>query len=154
MVQTRKERKAAQIPLSQPDRSGPSEKTLLELAQERKLFEQADVRQRKLDRKPPAPGAAHQQDGEDADDEDDDDDDDDAQLSSTAERVLDVLLWSISLSMLHLTLDVLVQHQFAVELSWVQITSRTATALFGKKKTPNTSAIDLLFFCNPMVSPG
>ncbi|ETS84018.1 hypothetical protein PFICI_05894 [Pestalotiopsis fici W106-1] len=136
MVQTRRERKAAQIPLSQPDRSGPSGKTLLELAQERKLFEQADLRQRKLDGKPLAPEV--QQDGEDADDEDENDNDGEetAGLSPTAERVLDVLLWSISLSMLHFTLDVLVQHQYAVQLSWVQIISRTATAIFGKK-TPN-----------------
>ncbi|KAK9783495.1 hypothetical protein SCAR479_00054 [Seiridium cardinale] len=118
MVQTRKERKAAQIPLSQPDRSGPSEKTLLELAQERQLFDQADVRQRKLDKKPIV--------------QDEEEDAEEAEISSTAERILDVMLWSVSLSMLHFTLDVLVQQQYAVELSWIKAITRTLTALFGK----------------------
>lgn len=131
MVQTRKERKAAQMPLAQPDRSAPSNKTLLELAQERQLFEQADVRQRKLDGKPPARAPQHGADEEDADDEDEDEEEEgSAELSSSAERMLDVLLWAISLSMLHFTLDVLVQHQYAVRISWVQIISRTATAIF------------------------
>ncbi|KAM0818534.1 hypothetical protein AB5N19_04346 [Seiridium cardinale] len=116
MVQTRKERKAAQIPLSQPDRSGPSEKTLLELAQERQLFDQADVRQRKLDKKPIV--------------QDEEEDAEEAEISSTAERILDVMLWSVSLSMLHFTLDVLVQQQYAVELSWIKAITRTLTALF------------------------
>ncbi|KAI0178299.1 hypothetical protein BJ166DRAFT_601010 [Pestalotiopsis sp. NC0098] len=129
MVQTRKERKAAQIPLAQPDRSAPSNKTLLELAQERQLFEQADVRQRKLDVKPPARAPQHGADDDDADDEDEEEEGS-AELSSSAERILDVLLWAISLSMLHFTLDVLVQHQYAVRISWVQIISRTATAIF------------------------
>ncbi|KAK6200585.1 hypothetical protein LQW54_009704 [Pestalotiopsis sp. IQ-011] len=131
MVQTRKERKAAQIPLAQPDRSAPSNKTLLELAQERQLFEQAAVRQRKLDGKSPARAPQHGADDEDADDEDEDEEEEgSAELSSSAERMLDVLLWAISLSMLHFTLDVLVQHQYAVRISWVQIISRTATAIF------------------------
>ncbi|KAH6652059.1 hypothetical protein BKA67DRAFT_660828 [Truncatella angustata] len=117
MVQTRKERKSAQIPLSQPDRSVPTEKTLLELAQERQLFDQADVRQRKLDKKP----ATQKPHGGPEDQED---------MSPTAERILDVFFWSVSLSMLHFTLDVLVQHQYAVELSWSSAVSRTLTALF------------------------
>ncbi|KAI4592457.1 hypothetical protein KJ359_011154 [Pestalotiopsis sp. 9143b] len=137
MVQTRKERKAAQIPLALPDRSAPSNKTLLELAQERQLFEQADVRQRKLDGKPPARAPQHGADDEDADEEDEDEEEEgSAELSSSAERMLDVLLWAISLSMLHFTLDVLVQHQYAVRISWVQIISRTATAIFGKTPPP------------------
>ncbi|KAI1847726.1 hypothetical protein JX266_006221 [Neoarthrinium moseri] len=116
MVQTRKERKAGQVPLAHPDRSGPSEKTLLDLAQERQLFEQADLRQRKLSGRPALP---KQDDGPE-----------DLAISPTAERVLETLLWSVSLTMLHFTLDVLVQHQYAVELSWAKAISRSLLALF------------------------
>ena len=49
MVRTRKERKAAnEIKLAQPDRSAaPSENTLLKLAQDRNLFEEAEKQKRK-----------------------------------------------------------------------------------------------------------
>jgi hypothetical protein len=134
MVQTRKERKAAQIPLALPDRSGPSEKTLLELAQERQLFEQARVRQRKLGK-----GNVVRREDEE---EEEDVDEDPAEMTPTATRVLDVLLWCVSLSMLHLTLDVLVQHQYAVEVSWSSIVSRTLTAAIGK--TPPRRQLFLL----------
>lgn len=130
MVQTRKERKASQIPLSQPDRSGPSEKTLLELAQERQLFQQADVRQRKLDAEPVLRRiiSGGPEDG-----------DEDVVIPSSAEHILDVLLWSVSLTMLHFTLDVLVQQQYAVELSWHKVITRALTAFFGKRSTPKTA---------------
>ncbi|KAK8061085.1 hypothetical protein PG997_015306 [Apiospora hydei] len=54
MVQSRKDRKAAAekspggIELAHPDKSGPTEKTLLDWASERKLFDEADARQRTL----------------------------------------------------------------------------------------------------------
>ncbi|KAI0476647.1 hypothetical protein F4859DRAFT_56355 [Xylaria cf. heliscus] len=108
MVRTRKERKAtAEIKLAQPDRSAPSNETLLNLAQERNLFEQADQH----------PANRRKTGG-----------DDDGELSPTAERVLEALLWTVSLAMLHFTLDVLVQHQYAMDISWSQITTRALVA--------------------------
>ncbi|KAI0393132.1 hypothetical protein F5Y17DRAFT_326811 [Xylariaceae sp. FL0594] len=107
MVRTRKERKAdSEVKLAHPDRSGPTEQTLLDIAQERKLFEQADrhpANQRKSI--------------------------DDGELSPVAERIMDTLLWTVSLAMLHFTLDVLVQNQYAMEISWPQIISRAMVAL-------------------------
>ncbi|KAI1267447.1 hypothetical protein F5Y18DRAFT_338122 [Xylariaceae sp. FL1019] len=112
MVQTRKERKVAAgsagIKLAQPDRSAPSEKTLLDIAQEHKLFEQADAH--------PANQRKTRQTTED--------DPDDEKLSPTAERILDSLLWSVSLGMLHFTFDVLVYNQYAESYSFVDVAIR------------------------------
>ncbi|KAI1465073.1 uncharacterized protein F4812DRAFT_130576 [Daldinia caldariorum] len=115
MVRTRKEKKAAnEIKLSHPDRTAvPSENTLLKLAQDRNLFEEAERKQRKNAK---------------ANDSDADSDDGDELLSSTADRVLETMLWSISLSMLHMTLDVLVQHQYAISIIWPQIIMRSVQA--------------------------
>ncbi|KAK7936718.1 uncharacterized protein PG986_015156 [Apiospora aurea] len=52
-----------------------------------------------------------------------------AVLTTTADRVLEALLWSVSLCTLHFTLDVLVQQQYAVELEWHTIIIRTLRAL-------------------------
>ncbi|KAI1766068.1 hypothetical protein GGR53DRAFT_239448 [Hypoxylon sp. FL1150] len=110
MVLTRKERKAANIKLAQPDRSGvPSEDTLLKLAQERDLFEQADERESKIK-------------------EEDEAEDDDTLISPTADRIMEAVLWSASLSMLHLTLDVLVQNQYAISIIWPQVIIRAMQA--------------------------
>ncbi|KAI1456724.1 hypothetical protein F4805DRAFT_458514 [Annulohypoxylon moriforme] len=106
MVQTRKERKAAEIKLAHPDRSGPSEETLLKLAEERDLFKQAE-----------------QHNGKQSNESDDGE-----PLSPRAERIMDAILWSVSLSMLHFTLDVLVQHQYAISIIWPQIIIRTMQA--------------------------
>ncbi|KAI8960166.1 hypothetical protein F5Y11DRAFT_274036 [Daldinia sp. FL1419] len=113
MVRTRKERKAADgIKLAHPDRSAaPSEDTLLKLAQDRNLFEDAERKKRK-----------------NAKDSDSESDDGDELLSSTADRILEAMLWSISLSMLHFTLDVLVQHQYAISIIWPQIIIRSVQA--------------------------
>ncbi|KAI1206573.1 uncharacterized protein F4807DRAFT_463519 [Annulohypoxylon truncatum] len=106
MVQTRKERKAADIKLAHPDRSGPSEETLVKLAEDRNLFKQAE-----------------QHKGKQLDEIDDEE-----PLSPRAERIMDAILWSVSLSMLHFTLDVLVQHQYAVSIEWPRIVIRTMQA--------------------------
>ncbi|KAI1393194.1 uncharacterized protein F4822DRAFT_3224 [Hypoxylon trugodes] len=119
MVRTRKERKAAtvnEIKLAHPDRSAvPSENTLLKLAQDRDLFEQAEKKQRKND-------------GND----DEDEDEDEELLPPTVDRAMDAVLWSASLAMLHFTLDVLVQHQYAISIIWPQIIIRAIQAFFGK----------------------
>ncbi|RWA10647.1 hypothetical protein EKO27_g4454 [Xylaria grammica] len=118
MVQTRKERRAAadiKIKLARPDRSAPSDKTLLDIAQEHHLFEQADQHPaNRRNRNNGGEGGSH---------------DDDGELSPTADRILETLLWTVSLAMLHFTLDVLVQHQYAMEISWPQITTRALVAL-------------------------
>ncbi|KAF2971308.1 hypothetical protein GQX73_g2229 [Xylaria multiplex] len=111
MVRTRKERKGAEIKLAQPDRTGPSDKTLLDIAQERNLFDQADRH----------PANRHKRSNSE--------DDDDGKLSPTADRILETLLWTVSLAMLHFTLDVLVQHQYAIDISWPQIATRALVAL-------------------------
>ncbi|RYP48343.1 hypothetical protein DL768_005762 [Monosporascus sp. mg162] len=110
MVRTRKERKAENtIKLQQPDRSGPTGATLLEIAQERKLFEEADRKQGKRRSK-------------------EDDDDEDAAIPPTVDRIMDAILWTTSLAMLHFAFDVLVQRQYAMEISWPQIATRTVQA--------------------------
>ncbi|KAL7625990.1 hypothetical protein AAE478_002759 [Parahypoxylon ruwenzoriense] len=116
MVRTRKERKAAanEIKLAHPDRSAPSENTLLQLAQDRNLFEKAEQQQRK---------------GRNADRQDEDEEE---LISPRAERIMDAVLWSASLAMLHFTLDVLVQHQYAISIIWPQVTIRTMQAFAGK----------------------
>ncbi|KAK4232192.1 chitin deacetylase [Podospora fimiseda] len=97
MARKRKEESIEKIKLKQPDRSGPTDKTLLELADERNLFAQAERRQNELKSS--------------NDDEDDEDDEEEGRLSPRAERILETLLWTVCLSMLHFTLDTLVHHQ-------------------------------------------
>ncbi|KAI2626184.1 hypothetical protein GGS21DRAFT_276646 [Xylaria nigripes] len=116
MVRTRKERKAAaEIKLAHPDRSAPSENTLLNLAQERNLFELADQHPANRHKRKVNSRAGG--------------DRDDGELSPTADRIMETLLWTVSLAMLHFTLDVLVQHQYAVEILWHQIITRALLAL-------------------------
>jgi hypothetical protein len=52
-------------------------------------------------------------------------------LPPVVERLFETLLWTISLSTLHFTLDVLVQNQYAVEISWPKVTIRAAQAFLG-----------------------
>lgn len=127
MVQTRKERKVAEssagIKLAHPDRSGPTEKTLIDWAQERQLFDQADSRQRALPKtagKLPANAVKVKVAEGEA-----------TEQPTTGERVLEALLWSFSLCMLHFTLDVLVQKQFASEFVWAVVVTRTLRAFVG-----------------------
>lgn len=145
MVQSRKERKAAEsaagIELSQPDKSGPTEKTLLDWATERKLFDEADTRQRVLGGKKgkAAPAASSEPvyvgkgDGGAKVDAA-------AVLTTTGDRVLEAILWSSSLCTLHFTLDVLVQQQYAVDLEWHVIITRTLRAFLGKSFASSTHA--------------
>ncbi|KAK8117920.1 uncharacterized protein PG998_006201 [Apiospora kogelbergensis] len=136
MVQSRKERKAAEksaagIELSHPDRSGPTETTLLDWATERKLFDEADARQRAIGGKPivTAPPAAGEPVYVGRRGGDGDPSAAAAVLTTTADRVLEAMLWTVSLCMLHFTLDVLVQQQYAVNLEWPVIITRSLRAL-------------------------
>ncbi|PQE07339.1 deacetylase protein [Rutstroemia sp. NJR-2017a WRK4] len=105
MPQQRKQ-KETKFKLTQPDRSGPdpSVETLLEIAQKRGLAKAQRDRQAELDAE-----------GEEI----------------LIGRLGDSILWTISLTMLHLTLDVLVTHQYAVDLVWKDIFWRTAQAFPG-----------------------
>ncbi|KXJ88925.1 hypothetical protein Micbo1qcDRAFT_177959 [Microdochium bolleyi] len=123
MVVTRKEKKSANphYKLAQPDKSGPTEKTLLEIAQERNLFAQADKRQAKL---------ARGTDGDDSESDEDDSDAEGSELPGSVDRFMEAFLWSVSLTMLHFGLDVLVHQQYAMEFSWHQVILRSITIVF------------------------
>ncbi|KAL0931410.1 uncharacterized protein CTRU02_214145 [Colletotrichum truncatum] len=113
------------IPLAQPDRSGPSEATLLQLAKERGLFDQAD----KDPRNKHLPKGAVRIDKPHVEDSDGEDEDgDEALLSPLMDRIMDSLLWTISLAILHGTLDVLVQNQYAIAIEWPTVITRTVVA--------------------------
>lgn len=121
MVVTRREKKKANdIKLRQPDRSGPTEKTLLQMAQERNLFDLADQKQGK--------NVAQ----ETSDEAEDKDGAEDGGLPSSADRVMDTLLYAVCLAMLHFTLDFLVQQQYAMEMDYRKLTERTFQALMSK----------------------
>lgn len=128
MVRTRKERKTEnEIQYKQPDRSGPTEATLLELAQERNLFDEADRKQGK-----PRKRKRKVSSGEDEEDEEDEDEEG---IPPGVDRVMEAMLWSVSLAMLHFAFDVLVQRQYAMDISWHQIVVRTLQALVGELPT-------------------
>jgi hypothetical protein len=112
MVSTRKEKLANKtIKLRQPDRSGPSEQTLLQLADGQSLFEKAAKREREL------AGLG--------------DEDEEAKLSPAAERFLEALLYTSTLAMLHFTFDVLVMNQYGTAIKWDKIVANAARAFFG-----------------------
>ena len=138
MARRRRERSPSDIKLTQPDRSGPTEKTLLEIAQARGLFDQAKQREQEIGKKAvriPRP----RKDGDDSGE--DDEDDDEVGLPPGAERVLETLLWSVSLSMLHVTLDVLVHQQYSVDkIVWPSVVTRFGQALLGKLGFPGITA--------------
>lgn len=112
MAKNRKDPKP--IKLRQPDRSAPSEKTLLQFANDNSLFDKAAKRERELAGKG------------------DDDEDDGATLSPGAERFLEALLYTTTLAMLHLTFDVLVMNQYGTEIKWNRIAANAARAWAGK----------------------
>ncbi|KAL7789138.1 hypothetical protein V8C37DRAFT_404076 [Trichoderma ceciliae] len=111
MVKNRKEKPPKPIKLRHPDRSEPTQKTLLQIANERDLFQQAAKRERQL-----------------AGNDDDDDDDDDARLSPGAERFLEALLYTSTLAMLHFTFDILVMNQYGTQIKWHKICANAARA--------------------------
>ena len=133
MARQRRERpnKDGPVKLKQPDRSGPSEKTLLEIATEKGLFEEAKRKQAANDR------AAGKLVKVRDDSESEDEDDEEEKMSPTAERFLEMLLYTVSLSMLHFTLDVLVQHQYAIDsVQWHSVVLRALQAFFGESALP------------------
>ena len=109
MARQRRE-KEVKVKLRQPDRSGPdpSHESLLDLAEKRGLLK--------------AKGIGEKATGYNEPNEEE----------PLVGRLAESFLWSISLAMLHFTLDVLVSHQYAVEIVWPQIIGRAAKALPSK----------------------
>ncbi|KAI9795704.1 MAG: hypothetical protein M1833_006873 [Piccolia ochrophora] len=101
----RKERRQAAktLKLAQPDRSGPKGKTLLDLAEERRSQLEG--------------GTPFEKDVPEEDDPIED------PIGPFGEAVF----FSISLTMLHFTLDVLVHNQYKQDFDWRLIVRRTAT---------------------------
>ena len=121
--QRKKEPKAKDMKLKQPDRSGPTDNTLLDFAQQRDLFAEAAKRERELKRER----------GELVEDSDEEDEDEGPPvLSPRAERILEAALYTITLAMMHFTFDVLVHHQYGKDIEWPVITRRAVTAWAGK----------------------
>ncbi|KAG5986926.1 hypothetical protein E4U43_005295 [Claviceps pusilla] len=104
------------IPLRHPDRSGPSHKTLLDIASQHDLFRQAAKRENELARQRGTAAA------------EDDDSDDSAVLSPRAQHILEAALWTGTIAMLHFTFDVLVQHQYGREIDWPSVVVRMGRA--------------------------
>ncbi|KAK1241847.1 hypothetical protein MKX07_007670 [Trichoderma sp. CBMAI-0711] len=116
MAKNRKD--PANIKLRQPDRSPPTGKTLLDIAQERSLFDQAARRERELAGSKSSSSSSGAQD----------DEDDDGKLSPGAERFLDALLWTTTLAILHSTFDVLVMNQYGTVIKWEKVVANAGRA--------------------------
>ncbi|RFU31768.1 hypothetical protein B7463_g4567, partial [Scytalidium lignicola] len=94
--------------LAQPDRStDPSRETLLELAEKHGLFKVNDD----------GPGKKNGSQDRPVSEEE-----------VTIGRLAESILWSISLTMLHFTVDFLVHHQYAMSLSWSNLATRSVQA--------------------------
>ncbi|CZT10785.1 uncharacterized protein RAG0_15148 [Rhynchosporium agropyri] len=117
------------IPLVQPDRSGPSSATLLEIAEQRGLLKTYDGQP---DRS--SLGSRVQFPPKDAE--------------ALVGRLGESVLWSISLTMLHFTLDVLISHQYGADsIVWRDICWRTVQAF------PVIFLLIYLFHQHPSRSP-
>ncbi|SPO03084.1 uncharacterized protein DNG_05765 [Cephalotrichum gorgonifer] len=130
----RKRKDPTEIKLAHPDRSGPTEATLLDWAQERDLFAEAKRRERALRREKKkkeeekAGGAARRRKPGEESSSDEDEEEDEATFTPGQERVLDALLWTGTLASVHFTLDVLVQHQYASDIEWNRVVLRSGQA--------------------------
>jgi len=102
-----KREKNAKLKLKQPNRSGPdpSRQTLIDLAEQHGILKAKQV------------GEAEDESNEVPGD-----------TEPLVGRLGESFLWSISLTMLHFTLDVLVSHQYAVEIDWSAIVMRAVQA--------------------------
>ncbi|KAL2888455.1 hypothetical protein HOO65_040792 [Ceratocystis lukuohia] len=158
MVRRRKEPSADSIKLSQPDRSGPAEETLIEWATKRDLFKQAaeaeaaakarakakakngsdkgpaisKIRLKHADGQTTYSAAEDGDDEADEDTNDDDDDEDGGDLTPGQERFMDSVLWTISLTMVHFTLDVFVYNQYGQDLEWKTILGHAPPAFLRR----------------------
>jgi hypothetical protein len=111
---TEKETASPNIRLKQPNRSAPdpNHETLLDIANKRGLLKESDKAV---------------ENGNNTTSEEDN--------NPPIGRLGEAILWSISLAMVHLTFDLLVQHQYAVAISWTDIALHSVQA-FGSKSFP------------------
>lgn len=125
MARNRKEKEPSKIKLKQPDKSGPdpTQKTLLDLAEERGLLKDQDNAENTKGEEP------------------------------LVGRLAEAILWSASLTMLHFMLDVLVAHQYAIAIIWPKLITRTFQAFpsllmfpSNKNNANNIPVILLLFY--------
>ncbi|KAM3443760.1 hypothetical protein NHJ13734_001762 [Beauveria thailandica] len=117
-------------PLARPDRSkAPSidDQTLYKIAEQRQLFQQATARELKSKVAVKKIRLGNHDDDSSSDD-DDEPENEVPTLSPGAERILEAMLWTTSLAMLHFTFDVLVQHQYGTAIAWRQVFHRTLSA--------------------------
>lgn len=109
--------KAPKIKLAQPDRSGPTGKTLLDIYEDKKaVLDQGQPFDEKYSDGIPRGESGNILDvglGE----------------NDPIGPVGDAVFWSVCMVMLHFTLDVLVYNQFAQEVVWPAILKRTFTML-------------------------
>lgn len=121
----KKTKKEPKIKLAHPDRSAPTDKTLLDFAQDRNLFAQADQVEARIRRKGKDTlglKATGKGDSGDADS-------DEEGLDPAVDHVMDSFFYGVSLAILHVTLDVLVQHQYAMRINWRGIFKRGVLGL-------------------------
>ncbi|KAF3765221.1 hypothetical protein M406DRAFT_331529 [Cryphonectria parasitica EP155] len=148
MARQRKEKKAKDIKLRQPDRSAPTDKTLLQIAEERNLFNMADQQQLKNNKTKVAVGEqkeGRQMKAEGGEEEGDSDN----VLPPSADRFMETILYAVCLAMLHFTLDYLVQHQYAMEIEMHKIITRAIQAL----SSPPSSTLSIRMLPTPPSSP-
>ncbi|KAM3431731.1 hypothetical protein MY4824_006936 [Beauveria thailandica] len=116
-------------PLARPDHSkAPSidDQTLYKIAEQRQLFQQATARE--LKSKVAVKNIRLGNHDDDSSSDDDEPENEVPTLSPGAERILEAMLWTTSLAMLHFTFDVLVQHQYGTAIAWRQVFHRTLSA--------------------------
>ena len=130
----RKRKDPKEIKLSQPDRSGPTDKTLLQWAEERELFAQAEHREQQAQTKRRRPADADKDGGSDEKGEGDKsvgEKEPESDFTPAQERTIEAVLYAATLSTVHFMLDVLVQNQYAQDIDFTQVTLRTGQALLG-----------------------
>lgn len=113
--------KEPKIKMAQPNRSKPSNKTLLDLYEDKKaLLNQGQPFDAKYE-----DGKARDEGGNILEAGLSSPDDDDEPIGPLGQAVF----WTVLLGMLHFTLDVLVYNQYAQEINWPAIWGRTFTML-------------------------
>lgn len=137
----RKRNDPKEIKLSHPSRAEPTEKTLLQWAEERDLFAQAQQRERGGKTKATGSGKKARRwddktkevkDGEGEESGGEDEEEEEAVFTPGQERVFEAILWAFTISTVHFMLDVLVQNQYAIDIMWKSVVVRTGQAFLGK----------------------
>jgi hypothetical protein len=109
--------RTSKIKLVHPDKSGPdpSQQTLLDIAAQRGILAAAQTAQAAKDGQRLAS-----------------DEDEEPLIGRLGEAVI----WSISLTTLHLTFDILTQNQYAATIQWDGVVNRSLRAFVGTSASP------------------